>query len=91
MAHQIDITRAEEVLRRHFEHRELLAQALQAPEKLQDRDTKAILEAHDGNRGLAQLGQAVLEMVLIDEGCDAGYTRGSSATLSSYPNPDASR
>ena len=91
MVHQIDVARAEEILQRRFRQPALLAQALQAPEKLQDKDTKTVLEAHDGNRGLAQLGQAVLEMILIDEGCDVGYSRGRSQTLENRIPSDVTR
>lgn len=76
MAHLIDITRAEDVIQYRFEERSHLALALQAPEKLHDKETKAVIHEHDGNRALAQLGQKVLETMLIDQWLNVGHTRG---------------
>lgn len=82
MVHSIDIRRVEDIIQYQFRNTGLLAQALQAPVKIEDKSTKAVLHADEGNRMLAQLGQKVIELIVIDLWYHAGSDRGScSSTL----------
>lgn len=80
MTHNIDIDRAQGILKHTFREPSRLSKALQAPEKIHDRETKNVVHQDDGNRPLAQLGHKVIEMVLIDQWFNAGSDRGMYAT-----------
>ncbi|KIX98869.1 uncharacterized protein Z520_05330 [Fonsecaea multimorphosa CBS 102226] len=63
---QSDLTRAEEITRYQFRDRGLLYEALQSATRDRDELTGEIHES-DGNRRLAKLGYAVLELAMVDE------------------------
>lgn len=78
MAHSIDLDRAQDIIKYRFTKPSLLSHALQAPEKLQDRETNVVFYEDDGNRPLALLGQKVLETVLLDMWLTAGNGRSTA-------------
>ena len=80
MAHLVDVQRTEDMIEYHFSDKNLLKKALQAPVKIEDKETGKILHLDDGNRRLAQLGHKVLEVVLLDFWYHAGSDRGMDHT-----------
>ena len=80
MAHNIDIERAQDILRYRFHNPNLLREALQAATRLQDETTEETLHWHDGNRGLAQLGHKVVDLVVVDVWYEAGSRRGKHSS-----------
>lgn len=81
MATAVDIARVEIVTGYHIRDTNLVVQALQAPRKIQDRETGTILLLDDGNRRLAQLGHKVLDLALTDMWYSAGSDRGTCLVL----------
>ena len=78
MANTIDIKRIEDVIEYVFHDKHLIRKALKAPTKIQDKETGEIIDIDDGNRRLAQLGQKLLEFILIDQWYRAGSDRGAA-------------
>jgi len=73
MATDIDVTTAEEILNYTFRTRQHLALALRAPGAF----VPGAVQFPDGNRGLGQLGNSVLETVVLDHWYTSGLDRST--------------
>ncbi|KAH7312768.1 hypothetical protein B0I35DRAFT_437708 [Stachybotrys elegans] len=65
----------EEILQYHFEHPDLLEEAITAP-GIYRREYLNYTGAH-GNKSLALIGDALLRLVLVDDGVKEGLSTGS--------------
>ena len=72
MATNIDVASAEEIINYTFHTKNLLALALRAPGAF----VPGAVQLQDGNRGLGQLGNSVLQTVVLDHWYASGKDRG---------------
>jgi len=73
MATDIDVTTAEGILNYNFHTRQHITLALRAPGAY----VPGAVHFPDGNRGLGQLGNSVLETVVLDHWYTSGRDRGT--------------